>query len=288
MNDETEIEAVDAAEIDQAEMVAAERAPKKRFGPIALVGTAFLASLLGAGAMYGASTFIAPNTPNLGPLEDKLKTVTSASDTAVAETKALTVKITRLERELKARPAASPPVDLTAIERRLAALEDVVPSLEAPQIDEDVLARLEALQGEGSSTLDLSEILSRLAALESNASSETDILKRLDELESRPQAVVTAPSTVAMSSAPREIMPFPEDKIRQAIDRASPEKGWLNRTLKKHISVQSEDNPRYLLETILEKIEAGDIEAAIAAFDKLPPQIKSAGQNWRDTMESSK
>jgi len=144
------------------------------------------------------------------------------------------------------------------------------------------------LQGEGSTTLDLSEILSRLAALENNAFSETDILKRLDELESRPQAVVTAPSPVAISSAPREIMPFPEDKIRQAIDRASPEKGWLNRTLKKHISVQSEDNPRYLLETILEKIEAGDIEAAIAVFDKLPPQIKSSGQNWRDTMESSK
>ena len=81
--------------------------------------------------------------------------------------------------------------------------------------------------------------------------------------------------------------PFPEDKIRGAIERTSPPKSWLDRTLKKHISVQSEDNPAYLLETVLKNLEAGETQAAITAFDKLPPEVKSAAQDWRDTMESS-
>ena len=290
MNGDTDIEDIAAPIEVEPAYVDAEPAPKNRFGPFALIGTAFLASLLGAGAVYGVTTYLTPNAPELGSMEASIKTVSATSETLAAETKALKAQIARLERDLKARPAASPQVDLTPLERRLAALEDAAASEAAPQIDEDVLVRLEALQSEGSEALDLSEILSRLDALEVAKADNADdlgILERLEALELRPQTIVTTPAAVAVVTPPTVVLPFPEDKIRGAIERMSPPKSWLDRTLKKHISVQSEDNPVYLLETILKNLEAGETQAAITAFDKLPPEAKSAGQDWRDTMESS-
>lgn len=291
MNGDTDIEDIDAQIEVEPAYVDAEPAPKKRFGPFALIGTAFLASLLGAGAVYGVTTYLTPNAPELGSMEASIKTVSATSETLAAETKTLKAQIARLERDSKARPAAtSPQVDLTPLERRLAALEDAAASEAALQIDEDVLVRLEALQSEGSEALDLSEILSRLDALEVAKADNADdlgILERLEALELRPQTIVTTPAAVAVVTPPTVVLPFPEDKIRGAIERMSPPKSWLDRTLKKHISVQSEDNPVYLLETILKNLEAGETQAAITAFDKLPPEAKSAGQDWRDTMESS-
>jgi len=233
MNGDTDNEDIDAQIEVEPAYVDAEPKPKKRFGPFALIGTAFLASLLGAGAIYGVTTYLTPTAPDMGPMEASIKTVSATSETLAAETKTLKAQIARLERDLKARPAvgASPQVDLTPIERRLAALEDAAASEATSQIDGDVLARLEALQSEGSEA--------------------------------------------------------PEDKIRGAIERTSPPKSWLDRTLKKHISVQSEDNPAYLLETVLKNLEAGEVQAALTAFDKLPTEVKSAGQDWRDIMESS-
>jgi len=58
----------------------------------------------------------------------------------------------------------------------------------------------------------------------------------------------------------------------------------LKRSLKKHISVQSDDNPHYLLEVIVQNIEDGNIEAALSAFDKLPDEAKAAAQAWRESL----
>ena len=292
MNGDTDIEDIDAQIEVEPAYVDAEPKSKKRFGPFALIGTAFLASLLGAGAIYGVTTYLTPTAPDMGPMEASIKTVSATSETLAAETKTLKAQIARLERDLKARPAvgASPQVDLTPIERRLAALEDAAASEATSQIDGDVLARLEALQSEGSEALDLSEIFSRLDALEAAGADGTDdlgILERLEALELRPQTIVTTPTAVAVVTGPTLMPPFPEDKIRGAIERTSPPKSWLDRTLKKHISVQSEDNPAYLLETVLKNLEAGEVQAALTAFDKLPTEVKSAGQDWRDIMESS-
>jgi len=60
----------------------------------------------------------------------------------------------------------------------------------------------------------------------------------------------------------------------------------LKRSLKKHISVQSDDNPHYLLELIVQSVEDGNIETAITAFDKLPDEAKAAGKTWRDSLNN--
>jgi len=70
------------------------------------------------------------------------------------------------------------------------------------------------------------------------------------------------------------------------LDKSEASEGWLKKSLKKHISVQSEDNPRYLLEIITRNIEDENIDAAISAFDKLPVEAKAAAVDWRESMES--
>jgi len=79
-------------------------------------------------------------------------------------------------------------------------------------------------------------------------------------------------------------MPFPEAAILSALESSQPSGGWLKRSLKKHISVQSEDNPKYLVELIVQSIEEGNIDAARTAFDKLPAEAKAAGQAWRESL----
>jgi len=265
----------------------AEPTPKKRFGPAALTGTAFLASLLGAGTMFGASTLLPETAPDIGPTEAKVKSLTDETQSLKAEAKTLKAQINRLQRDMATKPSATP--DLSPLEARLAALENV----ETPpaQINEDMLVRLEALQEGESGALDLSDILDRLSALEERSavppeSDNSDILARLEALETRSVTVESMP-VITATSQPNLTPAFPEDAIRAAIDDVQGSEGWLKRSLKKHISVQSEDNPAFLLETILEALEASDIETALTAFDKLPPRVKSAGTDWRERMERS-
>jgi hypothetical protein len=150
---------------------------------------------------------------------------------------------------------------LSSIEARLGALEGAKPQV----IDLDLLARLETLNEEGSEALDLSDILARLEALET-------------------RLVPTAPVATVSIQSPKSVSePFPRAAILAAIEASEPSGGWLQRSLKKHISVQSDDNPHYLVELIIQNIKDRNIGTALAAFDKLPAEAKAAGQDWRES-----
>ena len=212
-----------------------------------------IASLLGAGGGAMLSKTLQKPSVDIAPVIANLETIES-------ENKSLKAQIARLQRDIKAlpKPVAT---DLTPIQSRLSALESAKPR----EIDSDLVARLEALKEEGSEALDLS-----------------DILARIEALEARP---IVAPKTAAPSrSAVMALEPFPEAAILAAIETSQPSGGWLKRSLKKHISVQSDDNPHYLVELIVENIENGNIESAAEAFDKLPAEAKAAGQAWRDSL----
>ena len=212
-----------------------------------------VATLLGAGGGAMLSKALQKPTVNISAL-------TTTLESLKAENKTLKAQVARLQRDIKTLPKPAI-IDLSSIETRLGTLEGAKPQV----IDQDLLARLEALNEEGSKALDLS-----------------DIIARLEALETRP--VPRAPvSTLSVQSLRRVPEPFPEAAILAAIKASEPSDGWLKRSLKKHISVQSDDNPLYLVELITQNIKDRNIEAALAAFDKLPAEAKATGQDWRES-----
>ena len=243
----------EAADIEMTPPESEDVKPQRQIGIKTLGLGVIIASLLGAcgGAilskmLQNPAMDISPVTANIEALE--------------AENKTLKVQVTRLQRDIKAlhQPAK---IDLSDIEGRLKALETANPQ----EIDKDLVARLEALKEDGSEALDLS-----------------DITARIEALETRPAPVTSANVTLAKSidAVP---MPFPEAAILKTLETSQQAGGWLKRSLKKHISVQSEDNPQYLVEMIVQNIEDGNIEAALTTFDKLPAEAKAAGAAWRSS-----
>lgn len=252
-----------------------------------------IAASLGAGGGTFLSKITSPAMPNLSPLKTQI-------ETALSENKTLKFKIADLEQDLKKSAAqksvAAPKVDLSGIEQRLDALEAIEPQTQA--IDEELLTRLEALQSEGSEALDLSDILARLEKLEtqklvSQTIDEADRKALLMELKSdlmteetllensdAPRSVLSASTGLPVPLSPADIPPFPKTTILDALSKAD-ESGWIKRTLNKHITVQSEDNPRYVVELIEKDLDAGDLTAAVTKFDTLPEAAQTAAKTWR-------
>ena len=288
-----DIEAVDELAEREEKLAGAETKPRKRFGAPALIASAFLSSAIGGGVVWLASQYYAPKAPDMTPLQTRLEALNSDVAALNAENEDLKASISSLENAPKEIDAFEP-VDLTPIETRLRALEDA----KSTEIDPELVTRLEALQSNGSEALDLSDILSRLDNVEKTASENpgltdlsddteaklADLTARLDAFENRPVTLPPVATLTAVSvpvnkkSAP---VTFPVESVLASLPK---EGGWLERSLKKHISVQSEENPGYLVELIQKSIDAGDLEAARAAFDKLPPEAKAAARVWRDSL----
>lgn len=291
-----DIEAVDELAEPEAVLSDAETKPRKCFGAPALMTSAFLSSVIGGGVVWLASQYYAPKAADMTPLQTRLETLSNDVAALNAENEKLKTSVSSLENAPKSMDVSgdvSAPIDLKPIEIRLAALEGAKPT----EIDPELVTRLEALQSSGSEALDLSDILSRLDDIEKTASEKpdlpdvtgaelTELTARLDALENRPVslqpvATLTAVSMpVSNAAVPVE---FPTDMVLASLPK---EGGWFERSLKKHISVQSEENPRYLVELIQKNIETDDLDGARAAFDKLPPEAKAAAQAWRDSLKN--
>jgi len=225
--------------------------------------------------MLGLATIFAALAGGIGGAVFSVMTEQPAADLtevkrelslAQGENKSLKTQIAKLERDVKTIPVPKS-IDLSAIRARLEILE----SAEAPVIDPDLVTPLESLQNEGSDVMDLSEIYARLEALETRPVKIETPVAAITDIEAAP--AIDAPA-------------FPKAEILAALDEQDKSKGWLKRTIDKNIFVQSEDNPRYLVELIEADITAGDIAAALAKFDKLPPQARFVAQDWRKAISS--
>lgn len=225
--------------------------PARHVGFKTLALGVLIAAILGAGGGAMLSKTLQKPAVDISPLRTNIETLQS-------ENKTLKAQVTRLQRDIKALPQPAA-IDMTGIESRLALLENAKPQ----DIDQDLVARLEALNEKCPEALDLSDITVRIEALENRAAANV--------------RVKTAPTETASE-------PFPEAAIFKVLDKSNPAGGWFKRSLKKHISVQSEDNPHYLVELIVQNIEDGNIEAALSAFDKLPAEAKAAGAQWRESL----
>ena len=179
------------------------------------------------------------------------------------------------------------PVALEPFEARLDALGERVSDIEQaepPVVDEDLVARLEALQADGftaSPPPDLSELLGRVAALEErSAAPEPEVVDlapleaRINALESRPAPRATRPAVVPAYP------PFPSDALRDAVEAR--QGGGL---FSKHIRVRDDNDPATLLDGIEADLKAGRTRAALAKFDRLPEPIRNLARGWRADMD---
>ena len=261
MSDETE-DTLDYEILPPEEDVEVETTPQRapRTVGYAMLGLATIFAAL-AGGIGGAAFSVATEQPTAD-----LTALKRQVSIAEGENKTLKTQIAKLQRDIKAIPAPKS-VDLSGIRARLEALENT----EAPVIDAELVTRLEALQTEGTDVMDLS-----------------DIYTRLEALENRPVIIETPAVEVTdvTSIEPEILLPFPKAKVLAALDEADKSKGWFKRAMSKHISVQSEDNPRYLVELIEADIVNENLDAALEKFDKLPSQARSAAQDWRDNVGS--
>ncbi len=301
MSDETEID----DEIEAVEDLSAQAdvMPTKERSTVGFK-TLGLATLIAAGLGAGGGAFLSkitsPAAPNLSPLKSQI-------ETALSENKTLKSKIADLEQDLKKSPAqkpvATPKVDLSGIESRLDSLEAIEPQTQA--IDEELLTRLEALQSEGSDALDLSDILARLEKLETQKAAtqtineadrkallmelKSDLMAEETQLENSaaPRSILSASTGLPIPLTAANLPEFPKAAILDALTEAD-ESGWIKRTLNKHITVQSEDNPRYVVELIEKDLDAGDIAAAVTKFDTLPEAAQTAAKTWREAFKDKR
>ncbi len=290
------VETDEDAEIDP--VVDGTPARRRPVWPFLMLGGA----LLGFGASFAASYYTRPAGPDLAPLR--------------AEIASLGQEVEALK-ALSAQQAAAPAPDLSAVERRIAALESApepdMPNMtlvydrltaleeaEPPEINEDYVARLEALKADGFDATpppDLAELEARLRSLESEAIARADIdpaedmsreiaalSARLDALEARPVAaaapVAAAPITLDPATLPR----FPADRLRAGAAEAAGE-GFLRRSLSRHVRVKDEGSAEVLIGQVEDAMEAGDVRAAVVAFDRLPGGLRDLARGWRAEME---
>lgn len=268
--------------LDDKDIAEIKVKPRKRFGASTLIVTAFLCSVIGGGVVWLGSQYYAPPIPDIAPLDTKLENVRKEVTALETENKKIRAQLSKLQNESKSSPE---PLNLDPIMVRLETLENAAPA----SIDPELISRLEALQDSGSDTLELTDILARLKKLETKRPQDKEfaaLSARVEALENAPVTLQPVATLTAISSSATSLkapIEFPAEVVLASLPK---EGNWLERSLKKHISVQSEENPRFLVELIQKSLDEGDMAAAKAAFDKLPPDAKAAAQAWRDSLDN--
>ena len=233
---------------------------------------------------------LAPLTARIDSLEKKLAAQSSQMSFLSSEVKSGSARVTvgGVDETLDITPFMN---RLDDMEARLAAAQESSPvsteegsALTAPSYLKAVEERLVTLEKS------FSEIarLSRPAEESVNA----DMNSALDLLNSRVTQLETAvDETRALAATPtvvRETVllpPFPRAALLEAMTnpQGAASQNWLNKTLKKHISVR---NPQEVarasetLDTIEALIDSGDYAAALKLVEAMPSDVRSAANAW--------
>ncbi len=279
---------------------------KRPLWPLLLLGGA----LLGFGASFAASYYTRPAAVDVSGLEAEVATLRSQIGAMQAERRAqpdlssqLAALQTRVERlaaqsQQDAVPAAEP-VDLSDLEARLDTLEN----RGSPEIDEALVTRLETLQAEGL-PMELSDIeamqrqidslADRLMRLEDAPRDQSDVKALRAEIEGLQSRMDEKATDMSVSEAPVTTLPipvdpdslprFPADRLRAGAAELAGE-GFIRRSLSRHVRVKDEGSAEVLIGEVETAMDAGDVQAAIAAFDQLPDALRNVARGWRAEME---
>ena len=129
----------------------------------------------------------------------------------------------------------------------------------------------------------LDDLASRIAALETAPASDESFRAELDTLRERVGQMSATPVTpVAQARATASIAPtFPAETLRDGA-RARAGGGLLA----KHFRIRSDDDPLTLIDAVETAMDERRYAEAVAAFDRLPDELKSLARGWRADMQS--
>lgn len=229
---------------------------------------------LGAGFALGmvvasvGSWFLRPASFDPKPFEDRIASL----ETGIS---GLRSDVVALQNEPD---PVIPEVDLSPLERRIIELE-ARPTVDP--LNEDIVARMEALQAEGFEIPEIPEfpdmdaLYARLSELEAG----------VQALESRPvivEPLSSEPVTVDPDTLPR----FPANALRDGADELTGG-GFLRRTMSRHVRLKGDTSPHVLIDGIEADMDAGRANAALEKFDQLPDSLQSLARGWRADMENA-
>ena len=279
---------------EEASNFASEEEPpheRKGLGLLPVLGLSLLAALLGAiGGAYGTHYLFPPvNIDDLrAGVQQEMVQIEAKTQTAIDEIRkdltGVKAQLTDTNSDIDIQGA------LNAIDERLMTLENA-PEPSLPEIDPETLSAFKAAQRDGfnwpetdaveNDVLKLSSKIESLEAQIDGLNAQVNSLQtELNAQASRPQMPQTEAETVTPAGPE-----FPKQALLNAAKLRADSQGFLSRTLNKHVSVDSPDSPKSLIEKIDTAYDKGDIYTAIKTFDRLPSDIRSAGQDWRDAAE---
>lgn len=268
-SDETDPEGeyVDVAFEEVDDEMTEEDAPKRRRLWPLLMGAGVL---IGFAIAFGASWVLRPAPYDASMLEAQISDLRTE---LVA---------------LKNRPEpVIPTVNLAPLTQRITALE-ARPTVDP--LSEEIVARMEALQAEGfqvpvmpeiADLPDFDSLETRLSALEDKTKMQTSLIADLAA-----NGAVAVPLASEPFVDPDTLPRFPAQTLRDGAAELGGS-GFVRRTFSRHIRVQGSNSPDVLIRGIENDLANGKPQAALAKFDRLPPQIRSLARAWRANMEDA-
>jgi len=294
-SEKPELEAMEERDGDIENADAAfEDAPVKErrgLGLVPVLGLSLIAAVAGAvGGAYGTHYLFRP--ANVDELRAGLQTdftrLEAETQNAIADIRQTVAEFENRIAEVK--PDAKFGGALDAVDDRLQALENA-PAPNFPEIDPETLSAIQAAQEDGfswPSTEAIENSILELASVTDSLEARLDGLNaQVTSLETELRTQADRPQLVQKSAEPAAAVEpdFPKEALLNAANTRADSQGFLSRTLNKHVSVDSPDSPKSLIEKVETAYEKGDIYTAIKTFDRLPSDIRSAGQDWRDAAE---
>jgi hypothetical protein len=265
-SDETEgdDEYVDVAFEDVGDEFEAQATPKRRLLWPLFIGVGVV---IGFAVAFAASWYMRP---------------------AAYDASALEAEIADLQDEiitLKNRPEPIiPTVNLAPLTRRIAALE-ARPTVDP--LSEEIVSRMEALQADGFQVPvmpdlpDFDAIEARLKALEDQDQAQAEAIAAIPIGD----VVAVEPETEPFID-PDTLPRFPAQTLRDGAAELGGS-GFIRRTFSRHVRVRGSNAPDILIAGIEADLANGKPRAALAKFDRLPPQIRSLARAWRANMEDA-
>jgi len=201
-----------------------------------------------------------------------------------------------LDRLEKLQADGSPALDLSAINARLAELE--AENAKPAELSEAAQTRLETLteqqaEATAKSKTQFSELSEGLQSVAFELSeTQTGLAQLRDGQAAALETALKAAANSGVSSGVNNgansgqisAVPFPKQALLDAISAQGQDKPFFKRALSKHIKVKDPSLPLGIVAAIETDLADGNSAAAAERFDKLPPEIRSAGQLWRDSL----
>lgn len=197
---------------------------------------------------------------------------------------ALQADITTLENRPVPVMPTIPTVNLAPLKQRIKALEA------RPMVDplsEEIVARMEALQADGFEVPvmpefpDFDAMTARITALEDQIAAQVAMIDALPDV-----AVAAKPLDQESFVDPDTLPRFPAQMMRDGAAELVGS-GFLKRTFSRHVRVRGSDAPDVLISGIEADLDSGKPRAALAKFDRLPPELRTLARAWRANMEEA-